>query len=92
MPRIIIKAKVNDAVRWERNFSRKLQQTEISEISAPVDVKVINENEVIATFDADNIVNTFDTLNTKTMKKVMGINSMKLQAGDELMVDDNFDL
>ena len=74
----------------ERNFNRNLQQTESSSISKPIQVKVTGKNEVVAMFDADNAENTLKALNSKAARKAMGIKSLELQAGDELMVDDNF--
>jgi len=92
MPRIIIKATVNDAVNWEKNFSRNLQRTRSTSISKPLQVKVTGENEVVAMFDADNTENTLKALNSEVTRKAMGIETMELKVGDELMVDDNFNI
>ena len=88
MPRIIIKAIVDDAVNWERNFSSNLQQANRSSITNPIQVKVTGENEVVAMFDTDNTESTFKALNSNATRKAMGIKRMEMQAGDELMVDE----
>ena len=92
MPRIVIKATVNDAANWEQNFSSNLNKTQSESINNPIQVKVTGEHEVVAIFDGDNTETTLKALNSEATRKAMGIESMKLQVGDELTVDNNFNI
>lgn len=91
MPRVIVKARVKDAAKWEQGFRTHGGLFRSQTINKPIHFTVTNHNVLVALFEPDDLDKYMQILDSRETEEAMDSDGVERETVKMFVLDKEFD-
>ena len=92
MPKVFVKAEVEDVTEWEEGFFTHGDLFRSQTVSSPIEFAVVGDNEIVICFEPEDLDTFLDILESPATAEAMGFDGVNRETVKIHVLDREFDL